>query len=107
MQEKRRHNRIPLELPVILRHMGRIIPATALNVSSGGMYLRAEQADISGNHPVEVIFDLDDGERDLSLRGQVTRIEEDTDGTGMGVQFTNLFSESHKALSEYLRRRLH
>jgi len=106
MDDRRRHHRIQVTLPVILRHAGRIIPATAVNLSCGGMYIRADQRDIAMDKPVEVIFDLAEGERDVSLRGKITRVDESGETTGLGVQFTNLFSQSHKALTEYLNKHL-
>lgn len=107
MLEKRRHRRLNVDLPVILRHKGRLLPATILNVSCGGMYLRAEAGDIAADGNVEVIFDLGEEQRDLSLRGRITRIEPAPDATHVGVQFTNLFSLGHKAIEEYLQRHQH
>ncbi|MFA4875006.1 MAG: PilZ domain-containing protein [bacterium] len=104
MLEKRRYGRLPINLPVILRHGGRIIPATALNLSCGGMYLKVEETNIQGDHPVEVIFDLDEEQRDVSMRGQITRIEGSGDSACIGIQFTNLFSLSHKAVQHYVNK---
>lgn len=104
MLEKRRHRRLDVDLPVILRHKGRLLPATILNLSCGGMCLRADAEEISENGNVEVIFDLGEEKRDLSLRGRITRIETAAETSTVGVQFTNLFSLSHKAIEEYLRK---
>ena len=106
MEERRRHKRLNISLPVILRHGGRIIPATALNISCGGMFIRAEQAGVTGDGPVEVIFDLTEGEKDVSMRGNITRTEDSSGHTNLGVQFTNLFSLAHKAIERYLRNTL-
>ena len=103
MEEKRRHKRLNISLPVILRHEGRIIPATALNISCGGMFIRAEQAGLKGEGPVEVIFDLTEGEKDVSMRGNITHSEGSAGHTDLGVQFTNLFSLAHKAIERYLK----
>ncbi len=105
-KEQRRFPRLPVDLPVILRHRGRLIPATALNISCGGLYLDTGTADVSIDAPVEIIFDLE-GNRDLSLRGQITRVEGTTDRSGLGVQFTNVFSMSHKAVQDYCNARVH
>lgn len=107
MLEKRRHRRLDVDLPVILRYKGRLLPATILNLSCGGMCLRAEGEGIAADGNVEVIFDLGEERRDLSLRGRVTRVEETADAASMGVQFTNLFSASHRAVEEYLRKNQH
>lgn len=107
MEERRRFCRLALDLPVTLRHDGRLIPATVLNISCGGMSLRAEAADIADGGSVEVIFDLNEEKRDLSLLGRITRISEQDEASEMGVQFTNLFSLSYKAVQEYLQKHLH
>ena len=106
MEERRRHKRLQISLPVILRHEGRIIPATALNISCGGMYIRADESGIEGTKPVEVIFDLGEQDKDIAMRGNITRSESSADHTGLGVQFTNLFSLSHKAIDRYLKNHL-
>jgi uncharacterized protein (TIGR02266 family) len=102
--EKRRHKRISLELPVVIRSGGRLIPATALNLSSGGMYLKTD-TEIKKNSAVEVTFDLDEENRDISLSGTVARVDKNPEHC-IGVQFGNFFSSSHKALREYLRGKL-
>lgn len=106
MIEKRRTPRLSVNLPVILRHQGRLIPATALNISCGGMSIRAEDTEITSESPVEIIFDI--GEiKDISLRGQVTRIDSATQETvDLGLRFTNLFSIGHKTVEEYVRKNL-
>ncbi len=106
MLEKRRYGRLSVQLPVILRHGGRFIPATMLNISCGGMYLSVEQSSLSKDPSVEVIFDLNEKERDISMRGQITRIDDADDHTGMGIQFTNLFSLSHKTIQQYVNKHL-
>jgi len=107
MSEKRRYTRISVDLPVILRHGGRLIPATLENISSGGMYLKTDKSRISTDRPVEIIFDLSEADRDVSMRGQITRIVDADDGNGVGIQFTNLFSLSHKAVQKYVNEKLH
>ena len=107
MSEKRRNSRISIDLPVILRHGGKLIPATLENLSSGGMYLKTGKTKVSTDRPVEIIFDLSESNRDVSMRGQITRIEDAGEGSGVGVQFTNLFSLSHKAVQKYVNEKLH
>ncbi len=103
--EKRRHPRVALDLPVTVRHKGKLIPATAVNVSCGGMYLVTEGETLSENSSIEVTFDLNDEARDVSLCGVISRVES-TDRPRIGVQFGNFFSSGHKALREFLRRHL-
>ncbi len=108
MKEKRRHERVEVDLPVILRHSGKLIPATVLNISCGGMYIRAYDAKIDSSHPVEIIFDLSEEQRDVAMRGQITRLEEREvqNHIDIGVQFTSLFSLSHKAIEQYVNKNL-
>jgi c-di-GMP-binding flagellar brake protein YcgR len=106
MFEKRRYIRLPVNMPVILRHGGRIIPATMLNISCGGMYLCVENSTVSSDQPVEIIFDLDENERDISMRGQITHVEDADDGKGVGIQFTNIFSLNHKTIQQFVNRHL-
>ncbi|MFH1829866.1 MAG: PilZ domain-containing protein [Pseudomonadota bacterium] len=106
MLEKRRYGRLSVNMPVILRHRGKFIPATMLNISCGGMYLCVEQSSISNDASVEVIFDLNEKERDVSMRGQITHIEDSNDHTRVGIQFTNIFSLSHKTVQQYVNKHL-
>jgi len=103
MEERRRHKRVNVTLPVLLRSSGRIIPATALNISCGGMLIRADQPGVRTDKPVEVIFDLSESERDVAMRGNVTRTDDMSDHTDLGIQFTNLFSISHKTIERFLK----
>lgn len=102
MTEKRRHERINVKLPVILRYDGRLIPATMLNISCGGVFIRAEDSSILSNSNVEITFDIDDQNKDISMRGNVTRVDSKEETSDFGVEFVNLFSQSFKALQEYL-----
>ncbi|GEM_PF-1261833 len=101
--ERRRYGRLDVTLPVTIRYRGRLIPATALNLSCGGMMLDSESAfEESGR--VEVILDLSSIERDVTLRGEVVRSESAHAGARVGIRFTNLFTIGHDAVSRYLRR---
>lgn len=102
--ERREYPRLDVHLPVILRYLGRLIPATALNVSCGGMMLTADHGNVTTSAPVEVIFDLSEQERDVTLRGEIIRIAGEGDPK-VGIKFTNLYAVGHKALERYLNRR--
>lgn len=103
--EKRRHPRVAVDIPVTLRHKGKLIPATAVNVSCGGMYLIADEEDLAENTSVEVTFDLDGEHRDVSVCGVVSRVDK-AGGPKVGVQFGSFFSSGHKALREFLKKHL-
>lgn len=106
MFEKRRNPRIDVDLPIVLRHQGRFIEATMLNLSCGGIYVTTKDVNIDDATPVEVIFDLDADQRDVALMGKIRRVESRKSETGVGIQFSNLFSGSHKAVQDYLRKNL-
>lgn len=101
--EKRRHRRVAVDIPVTIRHKGKLIPATVLNVSCGGMYLEAEGEDLTENTQVEVTFDLGNDSRDVSLCGVISRID-NSQKPRVGIQFGSFFSSGHKALREFLRK---
>ncbi len=92
-----------MELPVILRHKGRFIPATARNISCGGMFISSENFNISEENSVEIVFDLDE-KKDLSFCGRITRLEKGNNAIGIGVQFTKLSSDSHGVVEEFIGR---
>lgn len=99
--EKRRYRRVALDIPVTIRYKGNLMPALALNVSSGGMYIKANTENEVIDGPIEVSFDLDKDNKDLSLSGNVARVEK-SDSIYIGVQFKNPFSSSYKTLREFL-----
>ena len=105
MPERRRYPRLEAKLPVTLRHQGRFIPATLLNISCGGVRIIADDSIFSLTTPVEMIFDLDESHRDVSLRGRITRATSGPMGD-LGIQFSNLFSESHRAVEDFLKQHL-
>lgn len=104
MQERRRHKRLLIELPVTLRYKGSLIPATALNVSCGGMCLSTDNPEVNDAKNVEVIIDLSAAELDISVRGQIVRVTEGNN-TNLGIQFTNLYSLGHQAIERFINRR--
>jgi len=109
MLEKRRYQRLDVSLPVTLRYRGRLIPATMLNLSCGGACIRTTQSDLDIDSSIEIIFDLNSEAKDVSMRGAVVHSsipgQEPEDSTA-GIRFSNLFSDGHKAIQEYLRKNL-
>ena len=98
MIERRRHPRFDVEIPTIARNGGRLFPATMFNLSVGGAYIKINQGLIDNTSPIEIIFDLNDKNKDLSLMCGIRRVENE----GIGVQFLNPFSEQHKLVRRYL-----
>lgn len=109
MNEQRRHKRLDVTLPIILRYQGRLVPATMLNLSCGGARIRAEEGELVANTPVEITFDLDNQIYDVSMRGNIIHTTKDPtarDGYIAGVQFAGIVSDSQKAIEEYLKKHL-
>ncbi len=105
--EKRRHKRLEMQIPVTLRCNGKLLPATATNISVGGICIKPENFEnIDKDDQVEINFDLNEENRDLSLRGAVARINSSADSC-IGIKFANFNSTSHKMLRQYLHRELH
>lgn len=101
---RRRHDRVDVQLPVTLRYQGRLIPATALNLSCGGMQLDANSLLLDREGKVELIFDLSALERDVAMRAEVAWCETIDSKSRVGVCFTNLFTIGHEAVTRYLGR---
>ena len=104
--EKRRHKRLAMEIPITIRCGGKLIPATSLNFSIGGMLIKSDVLEISKNDQIEILFDLSHEEKDLALRGQVARVAGSPE-TYVGIQFSNFNSPSHKTLRQFLHQRIY
>lgn len=104
VSERRHYERVPVQLPVTVRYRGRLIPATARNVSCGGMMLDTSGATFAEQDALELIFDLSALDRDITLRGEVVCSELSDTGRRVGVQFMNLFSIGHEAVTRFLKR---
>ncbi len=103
VDERRGSHRFDLRLPVTLRHNGKLIPATTENVSCGGMCLSTSTSEITMGGNVEVILDLTEMERDVTLRGTILRMD-NTTKKQMAIQFVNLLSGGHTSLQRFLKK---
>ncbi len=103
MNERRKYPRLDVNLPVTMRYKGKLLPATVLNISCGGVCLATDSSAVIDEGSAEIILDLSETERDVSVRGEVVRV-----GKGkniqVGVQFTNLYSVGHQAIEKYLQK---
>lgn len=100
----RLHERVDVKLPVTLRFNGRLIPATALNLSCGGVMLDAEAVEAQPESGVEVVLDLGALEKDVTIRGEVAWQDTIGGNSRVGIRFTNLFTMGYDAISQYLNR---
>jgi c-di-GMP-binding flagellar brake protein YcgR len=102
LAERRTQPRLDVDLPVTLRYDGRLIPATALNVSSGGMCLSVPEREFRDDGEMEIILDLSSVERDITVRGKVVRYEDNV-SKRIGLQFTNLYTVGHRSIENFLK----
>lgn len=103
MIEKRQYKRLSVELPVTLRCRGKLIPATVLNISTGGVCLETDDVVANTNDKVEVVVDLDKRKKDVSLCGEVVRAEETGENDSVvGIKFDNFSTSNFKSLKEFL-----
>lgn len=103
MSERRLHKRLNINLPVTLRYRGDLIPATALNISCGGICLATEETEVIDDNNVEVIIDLAASELDVSVRGKIVRVSEGRQKK-VGIQFTNLYSIGHQTIEKFIQK---
>lgn len=103
MLERRKFQRIDVKLPVVLRCNGKLVPATALNISCGGMCLKVATHGITADTCTEVIFDLSEDVTDISVRGRIVRIEGGRKRQ-VGIEFNNLYSMGYNLLEKYIHK---
>lgn len=101
MSDKRRHQRFGTEIPAVVRHLGRLIPASIKNVSTGGMFVVTESNDVSSTSPLELIFDLGNSNGELSVMGRIRHLERTDDEAYLGVQFTTPFADGMKGILSF------
>ncbi|MBI5299244.1 MAG: PilZ domain-containing protein [Deltaproteobacteria bacterium] len=99
-QEKRKHRRFEMELPVTLRTHGKLIPAATLDISLGGICLLTDLQHEIKNGPVEVVVDLNSDLRDISLKGKVLRSQNSIEKK-VAIEF-NSPSSGLKSLKTFL-----
>ena len=103
MQERRQFKRLKVDLPVTMRYRGNLIPATALNISCGGMCLTTDSPEVAAADDIELIFDLTAADPDVSVRGKILRVNPGFNKK-IAVQFTNLYSVGHKAIERFIQK---
>ena len=71
--ERRKHPRFEMDLPVTLRAQGKLIPAATIDISLVGICLLTDLQHEIKDGAVEVVVDLNPHFRDVSLKGNVLR----------------------------------
>jgi CheY-like chemotaxis protein len=97
-REARRFNRVKLNCNVALECESKRLTGTTLDISLGGLFVRASQAFPVGSSVI-VQLEIRAGQRPLRFGARVVRVSgEDC----MGLQIDNVRSEDHRALQEFL-----
>lgn len=99
--DKRKHKRYEMELPVTLRTEGRFVPAATINISQGGMCLLTDYQEKIHTGEAEVVLDLSRDQRDVSVRGRILRFEKGI-GQRVAVEFLP-DTQGQKALGHFLK----
>jgi uncharacterized protein (TIGR02266 family) len=97
-REARRFNRVKLQCNVALECESKRLTGTTLDISLGGLFVRASQVLPVGSNVV-VKLEIRSGQAPLRLGARVVRVSgEDC----MGLQLENVRSEDQRALQEFL-----
>ncbi len=97
-REARRFNRVKLQCNVALETESKRLTGTTLDISLGGLFVRASQALPAGTSVI-MKLEIRSGQPPLRLAGRVVRVSgEDC----MGLEFDSVRSEDHRLLQEFL-----
>ncbi len=101
VEEKRRHARVPIDIPLLFQVKGRNRerPGAAKDISVGGMFIETDEASKFGSELL-IRIRLPGSEQSLLLRG-IVRWET---GRGMGVQFGSLGALETHLITEITRK---
>jgi uncharacterized protein (TIGR02266 family) len=103
MTEKRRAHRITVRFPVQYRsHTARFV-AWASDLSQEGVFVRSDFLDAAGA-PVALALQIPGADGPLRIRGQVVRVDETPNASGMGIRFTDLSTDDRRSLANYMLR---
>ena len=104
---KRQTDRLHHELLVAYRTVDGFITDWAVNISRGGMFINTRNPLALGS-TVKLIISLPDAAFPFDLTGRVIRVSEFANDQnqvpGMGIEFVDLDSATHRALSDFAAR---
>jgi uncharacterized protein (TIGR02266 family) len=104
-EDGRRSRRVPLSVPVQVRHGRATTFAYAYNVSTDGMYVRATEAPASGSR-VEVRFALPGGGVHVCAEALVRHVRPRQEGAlvppGFGLELTRMDEADARALASHV-----
>ena len=97
-QPKRRSQRVPLEMPVLIQRAGGRLEGRTVNVGLGGAFIDAPEP-LVYDEQLELWLSGPGGE----LLGPVLSVVRWTKGSGFGVQFLELGAQDSYAIGELMR----
>lgn len=97
-QEKRKHKRVPLHVPIECRSGQTTIEARAENVSISGLLIRTETS-FPEDEEITIRFSLPGSDHPIQCRARVAHVVPDA---FMGVEFLDLPPESLDRIEKYL-----
>ena len=101
VEEKRKHPRVPVNLPAIYRSGNLTTDAYVSNISQGGAFIACAAVDAIGTQ-AELLISLPGRNEQVRLVGQVTWVHRVHPRPGMGITFTELGREQRLALANFL-----
>ena len=102
--EKRKSHRIRVNLPARYRSLSVSLDGEVSNLSTEGLFLRAEFLDETGTI-VYVDLDLPGADSPVKISGEVVRTDDKPLSCGMGIRFQNLLLPTRLQLANYMLER--
>jgi uncharacterized protein (TIGR02266 family) len=100
-QDKRKHPRLPVNLPAVYRSANMTVDAYVANLSQGGAFVAAPLVDAVGT-PAQLTISLPGQSEPVRVVGRVVWVHRLHPRMGMGICFTELGREQRLALANFL-----
>ncbi len=103
--DRRRHERVPLKIPVDYTSVDAFFTEFSSNVNEGGMFVEMEDAPELGSQ-VQLQFDLPGYEESIQVEGRVAWTSDGKDGSapGVGIEFQNLPDDVRDTINRVVRK---
>ena len=104
-EDRRRHDRVPLKIPVDYTSVDAFFTEFSANINEGGMFVEMEEPPELGT-VVQLQFKLPGGENDVQVEGRIawTSDGKDENAAGVGIEFQNLPPEVCETINGVVRR---
>ena len=103
--ERRRHERVALKIPVDYTSVDAFFTEFSSNVNEGGMFVEMEDAPDLGTQ-VQLEFDLPGHNEPIQVEGRVAWTSDGKDGSppGVGIEFQNLPPDARETINSIVRK---